>query len=234
MPCVNSVGDMSMDNQIVAGVSVAGVKSTRQPKPWFYRTFLKRPLDILLVVMAAPFIVPIVFVLAFLVMRDGGNPFYSQLRIGRSGRLYRMWKLRSMVVDADQRLSAYLDENPEAKREWDETQKLRHDPRVTRFGRLLRRSSMDELPQLWNVLKGDMSLIGPRPMMPEQQEMYDGTGYYGLRPGITGFWQTTGRNATSFADRAWYDDRYERDLSLSGDVAILFRTFGVVMRATGC
>ncbi|MBU3029849.1 sugar transferase [Paracoccus sp. XHP0099] len=225
---------MTLGNQMVAVVSVSGAKIVKQSKPWFYRKLLKRPLDVLLVVLGAPFIVPIVLVLAFIVLREGGNPFYSQERIGRHGKRYRMWKLRSMVVDADQRLSAYLAENPEARREWEETQKLRDDPRVTRFGRLLRRSSMDELPQLWNVLKGDMSLIGPRPMLPEQEQMYIGEGYYRLRPGITGFWQTTGRNATSFADRAWYDDRYERSLTLGGDAAILMRTFGVVMRATGC
>lgn len=234
MSCVNGVGNMTMENQMVAVVSVSGVKSGKQSKPWFYRKFIKRPVDVLLIVMSAPFVVPLILVLALLVLRDGGNPFYSQARIGRNGARYRMWKLRSMVVDADKRLSAYLDENEEAKREWDETQKLRNDPRVTPFGRLLRRSSLDELPQLWNVLKGDMSLVGPRPMLPEQQPMYDGAGYYELRPGITGFWQTSGRNATSFAARAWYDDRYERDLSLVSDASILFRTFGVVMRATGC
>ncbi|MDB6177843.1 sugar transferase [Paracoccus sp. Z330] len=219
---------------MVAVVPVTGLEAVKYSKPWFYRKTLKRPLDILLVLLGAPLVLPLIIVLAIAVLRDGGNPFYSQERVGRNGKRYRMWKLRSMVVDADRRLSAYLDENPDAKREWDETQKLRDDPRVTRFGRVLRRSSLDELPQLWNVLRGDMSLVGPRPMLPEQQCMYEGDGYYALRPGITGFWQTEGRNATSFADRAWYDDVYERDLSLKSDATILFRTFGVVVRATGC
>lgn len=228
------VSDMMLDNQMVAVVPVSGVPAVAQTSPWFYRKFLKRPLDVLLVLASAPFIVPVVFLLAFLVFREGGNPFYSQSRIGRNGKTYRMWKLRSMVVDADKRLSAYLEQNPAARREWDETQKLRNDPRVTRLGKVLRSCSLDELPQLWNVLKGDMSLVGPRPMLPEQQAMYEGDGYYHLRPGVTGFWQTSGRNATSFAARAWYDDRYERDLSLAGDTAIIFRTFGVILRATGC
>lgn len=219
---------------MVALVSVSGVKTVGKTRPWLYRKCFKRPLDVLLVVLSAPFVVPLIILLAVMVLRDGGNPFYSQARIGRNGSRYRMWKLRSMVVDADARLAAYLDENAEAKREWDETQKLRDDPRVTRFGRVLRSSSLDELPQLWNVLKGDMSLVGPRPMLPEQQAMYEGSGYYDLRPGITGFWQTSGRNSTSFAARAWYDDRYERHLSLTSDVSILVRTFGVVLRATGC
>ncbi|MCF3972242.1 sugar transferase [Paracoccus sp. EGI L200073] len=219
---------------MVAVVPGTGVNSSKPCRPWLYRTLFKRPLDILLVLLAAPLIIPIVFILALLVLREGGMPFYSQARVGRNGKLYRMWKLRSMVVDADQRLSAYLEQNPEAREEWNQTQKLQNDPRVTRFGRLLRRSSLDELPQLWNVLKGDMSLVGPRPMLPEQKSMYDGSGYFELRPGITGFWQTAARNKSSFSARAWYDDRYECDLSLSSDVGILVRTFGVVMRATGC
>lgn len=222
-----------MEDQMVAVVSVPGLKSSKRSKPWFYRRMIKRPLDVALILLSAPIVVPFILVLAWMVWRDGGRPFYSQLRIGRDGKEYRIWKLRSMVPDADKRLSAYLDENPEARAEWDATQKLRDDPRVTRVGRVLRRSSMDELPQLWNVLKGDMSLVGPRPMMPEQKDLYHGEGYYRLRPGITGFWQTSGRNATSFAARALYDDRYERDLSLAGDTAILVRTLGVVMRATG-
>ena len=106
----------------------------------------------------------------------GGRPFYSQVRVGKGGKPFRMWKLRSMVNDADARMETYLAENPDARAEWDSTQKLRNDPRVTRFGQFLRRSSLDELPQLWNVLKGDMSLVGPRPMMLNQQSLYPGDG----------------------------------------------------------
>lgn len=206
----------------------------RKSVPWVYRSLFKRPLDIALVLLTSPVILSAILVLALLVMRDGGRPFYSQQRIGKNGRLYRMWKLRSMVVDADQRLADHLQENPEARSEWLLTQKLRDDPRVTRFGRFLRKSSMDELPQLWNVFRGDMSLVGPRPMLPEQQAMYDGTGYYSLRPGITGFWQTSERNRSSFSARAFYDDRYERSVSFSTDLGLLMRTVAVVMRATGC
>ncbi|WP_246448833.1 sugar transferase [Paracoccus amoyensis] len=195
----------------------------------------KRPVDILLVVLASPVFVPVVLVLALLVwMRDRRNPFYSQLRIGRGGNSYRMWKLRTMVVDADAHLNAYLESNPEARDEWERTQKLRHDPRITVFGRILRATSLDELPQLWNVATGDMSLVGPRPMLPEQEAMYAGDGYYRLRPGITGFWQIAGRNRTTFAARAWYDDQYERELSMSRDVVILMQTVRVVLTRTGC
>lgn len=187
----------------------------------------------MLVLLGAPIVVPVVLVLVLLVWLDGGRPFYSQLRVGLNGKQYRMWKLRSMVVDADERLAAYLASNDAARQEWDTTQKLRDDPRVTRIGRFIRRVSLDELPQLWNVLKGEMSLIGPRPMMPCQEGMYHCDAYYRVRPGITGFWQTEGRNDTSFADRAWYDERYERDLSFVTDTLILLRTLVVVVRATG-
>lgn len=225
---------MSVKFQTVALARVAGALSNDKSRPWLYRSLIKRPLDMLMVLLASPVVLPLVVLLALIIMTDGKNPFYAQKRIGRDGRMFRMWKLRSMVHDADQRLGDYLAQNPEAHAEWNTTQKLRHDPRVTGFGRLLRASSMDELPQLWNVLTGDMSLVGPRPMMPDQQELYSGDGYYRLRPGITGFWQTSGRNGTTFAARAWYDDRYENDLSFSKDVAILMRTVSVVVGRTGC
>lgn len=199
-----------------------------------YRNFFKRLLDVSAIIAAAPVVLPLVAVLAVGVARDGGKPFYVQQRLGRNGRAFRMWKLRSMVSEADQRLDDYLAANPAARAEWDLTQKLRNDPRITRFGTFLRRSSLDELPQLWNVLKGDMSLVGPRPMMPNQREMYPGTAYYLLRPGVTGFWQTAGRNRTTFEARAEYDAAYEAELSLATDLRILGRTVGVVVRGTGC
>ena len=198
-----------------------------------YRNGVKRLLDILAVVLAAPIMVPIVALLAILVARDGGSPFYSQQRIGQGGKTYTMWKLRSMIKDADNRLEDHLAADPVARREWDSTQKLKSDPRITRFGQILRKSSMDELPQLWNVLTGDMSLVGPRPMMPCQQEIYPGQAYYALRPGITGPWQVSERNATTFADRARFDARYDRELSLQTDCKLLLATVSVVLRATG-
>jgi len=198
-----------------------------------YRNLGKKLLDISAIVMAAPIVVPLVAALAVIVALDGGKPFYTQQRIGKHGRQFRMWKLRSMVADADLRMAEHLEQHPAAKAEWDVTQKLKNDPRITRFGHIMRRSSLDELPQLWNVLTGDMSLVGPRPMMTCQQAMYPGTVYYGMRPGITGYWQTAGRNATTFEARAGFDAAYDADLSLATDAAILARTVGVVLRATG-
>ena len=198
-----------------------------------YRNGVKRGLDILLVVLSLPVVLPIISLLALLVMRDGHAPFYTQARIGMGGRIFRFWKLRSMICDADERLADHLAADPEARAEWDHSQKLKADPRITRFGNFLRKSSLDELPQLWNVLKGDMSLVGPRPMMAGQQVLYPGTAYYVLRPGITGSWQVSDRNETSFAARADFDAAYEETLSFMGDVHILAATVGVVVRGTG-
>ena len=200
----------------------------------FYRNLLKRLLDIVAIVAALPVVVPMVAVMAMLVARDGGKPFYSQVRVGKGGKPFRMWKLRSMVNDADERMVAYLAENPAARAEWDSTQKLRNDPRITPMGQFLRKSSLDELPQLWNVLRGDMSLVGPRPMMLNQQSLYPGEAYYRLRPGVTGYWQTAGRNKTTFEARAEFDSAYEQDLTLMTDLRILTRTVGVVLKGTGC
>lgn len=198
-----------------------------------YRNGLKRALDVCAVTLFLPIVLPVILLLALVVSRDGGQPFYSQERVGKGGRIYTMWKLRSMVKDADASLEAYLATDTEARAEWVVSQKLKTDPRITRFGRLLRKSSMDELPQLWNVLKGDMSLVGPRPMMPDQQEIYPGTAYYTLRPGITGMWQVSERNDSSFADRADFDAKYDREISPLTDLKLLIATVRVVLMGTG-
>ena len=204
------------------------------PKTGLYRNLGKRVLDTALILLSAPIIVPIVLAIAILVARDGGKPFYSQKRIGKGGHTFNIWKLRTMVDNADAVLEAYLEQNPAMRREWDTKQKLLDDPRVTRLGRFLRKCSIDELPQLLNVLRGDMSLVGPRPMMVDQKKLYHGVDYYDVRPGITGFWQISDRNETSFADRVFYDARYNNKLSLKTDVKILLATVNVVLRGTGC
>ena len=200
----------------------------------FYRQFAKRLLDVSLVLLSAPVIILVVALLAIVVAFDGGRPFYFQDRVGKHGRCYRMWKLRSMLDDADARLESYLEANPLARAEWDSKQKLKSDPRITWFGNILRKSSMDELPQLWNVLKGDMSLVGPRPMLPCQQALYPGEAYYRLRPGITGLWQVSKRNESAFADRANFDLEYEQTLSFATDIKLLAATVQVVLDRTGC
>lgn len=199
-----------------------------------YRSSGKRLLDLGVCILAAPFVVPLIAVMALFVARNGGNPFYTQDRIGRGGRVYRMWKMRSMVVNADDILEQHLASDPAARAEWNRDQKLQSDPRITPLGRLLRRSSMDELPQMWNVFCGQMSLVGPRPMMTSQKALYPGHDYYDLLPGISGNWQVSGRSKSTFADRALFDTAYNRDLSLREDLRILKDTVFVVFKGTGC
>ncbi|MEM6593458.1 MAG: sugar transferase [Pseudomonadota bacterium] len=224
-----------------SGVGTGGLRkpgmhtpSNFTPRNGGYRHWVKRPMDLIVVLLLLPIALPLILIAAALVSLDGGAPFYAQKRVGRRRKAFTIWKLRTMVPEADKILVAYLEANPDAAREWAITQKLKHDPRITPLGALLRKTSLDELPQLWNVLKGDMSLIGPRPMMLDQTRLYPGTAYYDLRPGITGPWQVSDRNACSFAKRADYDEAYKHDLSLAVDLGILCRTVGAVVRGTGC
>lgn len=158
-------------------VSALDVSGQRHAKTFLYKDYGKRILDVVLVLSLSVIVVPMVLILAAVVALDGHNPFYWQSRVGREGRSFRLWKLRTMVPHADEKLEEHLEADPEARREWDTCQKLKHDPRITRFGRILRKSSADELPQLLNVLRGEMSLVGPRPMMEAQREMYPGKAY---------------------------------------------------------
>lgn len=201
----------------------------------FYWAGGKTILDYLLVIAALPVVVPLIGFLALLVALGGASPFYRQPRVGRNGKIFHILKLRTMVPDAEHILQEHLETDAEAQREWDHKQKLRDDPRITRLGCILRKASLDELPQLWNVLRGEMSLIGPRPMMVDQQVLYPnpGAAYYRLRPGITGLWQVSDRNQSSFAERATYDIEYYNSLSLKTDLSIFIRTIGVMLRGTG-
>lgn len=198
-----------------------------------YSRAFKRVADILLVMISAPVVLPVIGIAALVVARDGHNPFYRQERLGLGGRVFGMWKLRTMVPDADEALQTLLRCDAELAAEWHATQKLKNDPRVTPVGKVLRKLSLDELPQVWNVLKGDMSLVGPRPMMPAQQTLYPGQAYFRMRPGITGLWQVSDRNESEFSARARFDDLYERTMSLGTDIGVLARTVVVVMRGTG-
>lgn len=199
----------------------------------FYRNGAKRTVETVLVLLTAPVTFPLILLLALLIACDGGNPFFVQKRLGRNRQVFCIWKLRTMVVGAERRLQAHLDSDPEARRQWNSTQKLKRDPRITRIGSLLRKTSLDELPQLLNVLNGTMSLVGPRPMMIGQRHLYHGRAYYRLRPGITGLWQISARNESEFVARVRYDEHYHRDLSGWLDLKILARTVVVVLRGTG-
>ncbi|MBC7142653.1 MAG: sugar transferase [Rhodobacteraceae bacterium] len=202
-----------------------------------YPAFGKRLLDLTLLTLMIPVVLPLIAAILFVTALGGGRALYSQIRVGRDGRLFRCWKVRTMIPDADAALARILRDDRALAEEWRKTQKLARDPRVTRFGALLRRTSLDELPQLWNVLNGTMSLVGPRPFTPEQRELYRNgradADYYRLRPGLTGLWQVSRRNRGSFGERSAYDSVYRTHMSLWTDLSILARTVIVVLRATG-
>jgi exopolysaccharide biosynthesis polyprenyl glycosylphosphotransferase len=164
-----------------------------------------------------------------------GPIFYAQDRIGRNGRSFRFYKFRSMVVNSDEVFSAFLDSCPHARSQWEQYQKLDNDPRITTFGRFIRRTSLDELPQFWNVLKGDMSIVGPRPCMPSQKSLYGvhWRSYCAVRPGLTGLWQVSGRNRLTYEQRVQLDAEYVRTYSIWLDLQILVRTVRVVLTGHG-
>jgi len=221
---------------VILPAAFAGLDLTASDQPDtqnLYSASLKRLFDVCLIVLCAPVVIPVLALLALMLLATGVSPFYKQSRVGLNGHVFTMWKLRSMVPNADAALAQHLRNNPAARAEWDRTQKLKNDPRITRIGLFLRRTSMDELPQLLNVLKGEMSLVGPRPMLPEQQGLYPGVDYYKMLPGITGLWQISARNEAAFAERAFFDARYYARLSFMTDLRTLLATVRVVTRATG-
>src|SRR6185437_10340735 len=198
--------------------------------------FIKRALDLFLILAGAPVVAPLVFLTALLIRIESRGPaFYRNERVGRNGRKFHAWKLRSMVVNGNEVLEGYLERHPEARAQWNATQKLKRDPRVTRMGRIIRKTSIDELPQLWNVLIGDMSIVGPRPFLESQIEMYGPAYllYQRVRPGITGLWQISGRNELTFKERARLDVYTIQNWSVWLDVYILARTVSVVLTTRG-
>ena len=204
-----------------------------EPARWnsTYARLTKRFLDVALVVLTAPIALCLVGLFALLIRRDGGPAFYTHERLGQNGKTFACYKLRSMRQDADHALFEYLAKNRAAKLEWDTFQKLERDPRVTKLGQFLRRTKADEIPQLLNVLKGEMSLVGPRPMMPDQLPDYTGNSYDKLKPGLTGLWQISGGPALPFDQRGVMDDKYAATLSLWRDVRIMGETVLLCLRA---
>jgi exopolysaccharide production protein ExoY len=197
---------------------------------------LSRITDILVAGTAIAFILPLLILIAAAVwLQDGGSPIYAQERIGLGGRVFRCYKFRSMVVDARIRLERLLAESAEARDEWERDHKLRNDPRITPIGTFLRKSSLDELPQLFNVLAGTMSLVGPRPIVAAEVARYGHRilHYYAVRPGITGLWQISGRNDVSYRRRVALDCLYVKNRSLLMDLRILTATVPAVMIGRG-
>lgn len=201
-----------------------------------YNRAFKRAFDLILTIVGGLMISPILIVIALIVAIDNrGRVIFAHRRVGRNGRQFPCYKFQTMVPDAQARLEKYLAENPEARREWDESFKLTNDPRVTKLGDFLRRTSLDELPQLWNVIRGDMSLVGPRPIVEAEIVKYGENirEYYMVLPGITGMWQVSGRSDTTYAERVAMDTWYVRNWSVWIDIMYLFKTVKAVVTGKG-
>lgn len=197
---------------------------------------VKRAFEVLIAAVLLILALPLAGLIALAITVETRGPvFFGHMRVGKGRRRFRVWKFRSMVTDADVEIHNYLRKHPERRAEWRYSHKLKQDPRVTRVGRLLRRSSLDELPQLWNVLRGDMSLIGPRPIVEEEMAKYGPaiSLYQQVLPGLTGLWQVSGRADTGYLRRVDLDCEYIRNWSLLADLKILLKTVRVVLCGHG-
>ncbi len=198
--------------------------------------FAKRAFDVSAACLGLLLLSPIFLMVMLLVkLSDKGPAFYGHRRIGHNGQEFRCLKFRTMVTDGDRVLQDYLHNNPQAMDEWRSTRKLQNDPRVTTVGTVLRKLSLDELPQLFNIIRGEMSIVGPRPVVRDELEMYEHAAVYYLqsRPGLTGLWQISGRNDVSYAARVAFDTHYVENWSLVRDVVIIARTIPAVCAQRG-
>ena len=201
-----------------------------------YNRIFKRFFDLTLTICGGLMISPFLLLIALIVaVENGGSVIFAHKRVGAAGKKFSCYKFQTMVPNAEERLKEYLAANPDAKREWDETFKLTNDPRVTRFGKWLRKTSLDELPQLWNVLRGEMSLVGPRPIVQAEIPRYGKNirEYYMVLPGITGMWQVSGRSDTTYPERVAMDTWYVRNWSVWIDIMYLFKTVKAVVTSRG-
>jgi lipopolysaccharide/colanic/teichoic acid biosynthesis glycosyltransferase len=206
------------------------------PSELFRYRVVKRLIDLLLVAIAMPVLLPVILLLAVLVRATSpGSVFFSHRRICKSGSFFSMWKFRTMCVNSSEVLERYLGANPAARVEWNRTHKLQHDPRVTRIGRIMRRFSLDELPQIWNVMSGRMSLVGPRPIVAAEVEKYGDCFhcYTSVKPGVTGLWQVSGRSTLSYEARVKLDCDYAAQWGLLRDLRILAVTVRSVVNQEG-
>jgi exopolysaccharide production protein ExoY len=220
-----------------SALSQAGAEArpaVRAASDW--QAAIRRCADVAIAVIALVILAPLLITTALLVWRqDGGPAFFGHRRLGEGGKTFRCWKFRSMVVNSQERLAEYLAANPAAASEWALNHKLKNDPRITGLGRFLRKSSVDELPQLFNVLVGEMSIVGPRPIVEAELEKYGHyiADYYSVRPGITGLWQVCGRNDVSYRRRVAIDVTYVRERTLLLDCKILLMTIPAILTSKG-
>ena len=212
------------------------VSATRSPELLFRYRVVKRSVDLLLVLLCLPFLLLLVAAIALAIRVTSPGPiFFSHRRIRGHGRFFSMWKFRTMCVNSAEVLENHLAANPAARAEWRKDHKLKYDPRVTRVGEFLRRTSLDELPQIWNVLSGSMSLVGPRPIVAAEVEKYGDffADYCLVKPGVTGLWQVSGRSQISYPERVQLDRHYAHHWSLAADLRIMSRTLSSVVNQDG-
>jgi Undecaprenyl-phosphate galactose phosphotransferase WbaP len=227
---ITSLGTSAREVAGIVGLEI------RHPLRRSSSRLIKRGLDLALTLALALPVATVIAIFGILVtLGDGGQMFYASERIGRGGKPFKVWKLRSMMADGEDVLRRYLSENPSEERQWRANQKLSFDPRVTRIGALIRKLSIDELPQFWNILIGDMSMVGPRPILESQVHLYGKSFelYKTVRPGMTGLWQVSGRNHLTFAQRVNLDKYVIQNWSLWLDLYLLSRTVSVVLSAHG-
>lgn len=198
---------------------------------------LKRIFDICFSVLVLVMLSPLYIFIALLIkLTTTGSIIFSHERIGRGGKAFKCYKFRSMHADAEERLNCILEENPEIKKEWESTQKLKNDPRITSIGKILRKTSLDELPQFWNVLIGDLSVVGPRPVVYNELVTHFGTKatkILSIRPGITGMWQVSGRSDTTYKTRILMDETYVDTQSFAMDLKLILKTIPVMILSKG-
>lgn len=199
---------------------------------------IKRTLDIVAGIVGTILLVPItmgIYIARKILKEDDGPIFYTQLRLGKNGKVFKLYKFRTMIVGADEILQKYLEENEEARIEFEANQKLKHDPRITKLGNFLRKTSLDEFPQFINVLKGDMSLIGPRPIVDREVALFGDKMpiVHSVKPGITGYWAVNGRSDTTYEERINMETYYAENYSLKLDIKIFFKTIGTVLTRGG-
>lgn len=204
-------------------------------RPHYFYDPCKRLFDVVTSITLLVFLLPLLTVIAFIVSLDGGPIFFTQDRLGFKGQHFKMWKFRSMIPNADAKLLQMLEQDEAQREYWEVWRKLPNDPRTTAVGTWLRRLSLDELPQLWNVLKGEMSMVGPRPILPNEVALWGErlNGYQQVRPGITGLWQVSGRSRLSYEERITLDLTYIDGRGAWLDTKILVRTVGVVVAIHG-
>lgn len=229
--------DVSYNGSMVTALAPIQATFDRSRAILVLERIIKRFVDILGGICGLILLIPLTIgiYIANLIAGDKGPIFYTQERYGKNGKIFKMYKYRSMVVGADEKLKKLLEDDEEARKEYTEFKKLKNDPRITKVGEFIRKTSLDEFPQFINVLKGEMSLVGPRPYLPREKE--DINGYFNyimsVKPGITGFWQTNGRSNTTFVDRLDMDMKYYYKHSLKLDMKILKQTVSDVIKKEG-